>query len=226
MTDNAVYIISQKLITKERARLLGLTSEEVFKGMRYVLYNIFMLTEEEIPKIFSIDFLKKYDLYRYYCLIEVPPIYSKVKQKYILSKLCPNVVEFDYDEEVWQRYLLNLGNDSDETFWTEFHDTSLMLKIIRRLLTTVFSVDLKEDLFDFSIEHPEVFEKVLKLFKVYDFYEDFCFCYADLIWFSFDDTEQKTYFLPYMKARLKEPLGQDLVESFLEESETDLKAIF
>ena len=205
-----MIVTSMKVITGEKHRLTGFTSEDLFSGLSYVLKEVFDLSEEEIVKLFSVDFLKTYDLFRYYALIEVPEIYSKAKMQYILHMLCPSIVSFDPADAIWGRYLLNLRN-GEKSFYDEFHDVQLTLYCIRKLLFTVFSFDTIDDLFDMSYQYKDEMEETLVLFGFFDFYELTAYCLPDLIFYTFSKEEKKKYFNAWYHARSRYPGGEEIM---------------
>ena len=225
MIENDIKLIVQKTITGERARATGLTSSESLIAIRYILYDIMKLEEDEIPRIFSIDFLDKYDIRRFYRLITPPMVYSRVKLPYILSILCPNIVSFDGDYEIWKRYLLTIKDKSKPTFWAEFHEASYIFKVVRKLLPIIFSIDSLEDLFTACRVAKDSFYETIKLFRLDDFYDEFCICLPDFVWLSFTDAEKMEYLKPYLKERIKYPLGLEYVVQLIEQSDFTIEEL-
>lgn len=216
MTGSCVKIVVQKTITGERTRVSGLTSDEALEGLKYVLYDIFGLSPSEIPKIFSIDFMQRYDIYRYYRLIQPPRLFQWAKFKYVLSKLCPGIVTFNYEAEMWNRFLLTIKDKSRNSFWKEFHDVPATFTIVRRLLPSVFLIDSLEDLFVVCDEHADILMDIIKLFRLDDFYELFCMCLPDFIFGCFTEEEKKKYIQSYIYSRLKYDEGKEIILAMMD----------
>ncbi len=191
-----------KYLTSENIGCVNLSSQDALDILSFAVKNVLRLSEEEILRVFCNGFLKKHNLYKYYIQINPPSIFSEHKQEWVKMQLCPTLFRFNHDEAFNEMFFNTLREDSKKTLFERFHSIPFEEKAGRSVLNILFKdVKSPNEYLYFASTHPAEMKIIIKSFKLYDFYDIFCFSPVDFVFFCLSREEQKETISLYLKIK-------------------------
>lgn len=199
------------------------SSDDALKLMRYALYDIFGLSEREVSNLFCKAFLIKTNLYRFYLRIKSPIPSIEVKEAYILSLLCPSIYTFDKKGMYISAYKGVLKDCKADSLFLRYKDKEICLIAMRYVLSLVFEgAEGPSDYLYFADSHKEEMISIIRLFKLYDFYDFFCDSPLDFIFYSLSHEEKKESLTTYLELKEEEYTENEGMRAVLKATEKQL----
>lgn len=198
-------------------------SKEAIAILRYALYDICELSEDELSHILCKKLLIKLGLYKYYLAIESPLSSVEIKKAYVRNKICPNVFPYDEDELYRKVYISSLKDNKVKTVFCRFHNVRMCLIAMRCVLDMIFDTDDVTEYAYFADSHKEEMEDLFKLFKLDDFYESFCESPLDFVFLSLTMEEKKQCLTTYLELKEDEKSNNEGLKWILRSTEKQLR---